>query len=117
MLSEIGNILIVIGIALFVVGYVWSFIIAWRANKVLFILVLIIWFVGYPILVAMYWKQTKNNFFVILAAIACFALAVATPTNPNRSNISSFEQYNGYIQQIAQDWGAAKRCPSAQLLG
>ncbi len=75
MLREVGNIISWIGIILFACGYIWSFIIAWRVNKGLFILVLLFWIIGYPILLAMYWKQTKNNFYVILASLANFILA------------------------------------------
>jgi predicted ferric reductase len=104
MLREIGNIVTWISIALLAVGYIWSFIIAWRAHKGLFILVLLFWVVGYPILLAKYWKKTKNNFFVILSGIACFALAFAilAATNPNRSSVYSLEKYDGYTQQVAQ---------------
>jgi len=75
MLREVGNIITWIGIILFACGYIWSFIIAWRVNKGLFILVLLFWIIGYPILLAMYWKQTKNNFYVVLAGLASFILA------------------------------------------
>jgi Na+/melibiose symporter-like transporter len=104
MLRELGNIITWISIILLGAGYVWSFIIAWRSNKGLFFLVLLFWIVGYPILLAKYWKQTKNNFFVILAGMACFGLAFAilAATNPNRVNTSYLEQHHGYTQQITQ---------------
>lgn len=104
MLREIGNIITWMSIVLLAAGYVWSFIIAWRESKGLFVLALLFWIVGYPILLAKYWKKTKNNFFVILAGIACFALAfvILAATNPNRVNTSSLEQYHGYAQQAAQ---------------
>jgi hypothetical protein len=104
MLREIGHIITWISIALLAAGYIWSLIIAWRNNKGLFIPVLLFWIVGYPILLAKYWKQTKNNFFFILAGIACFVLAfvILAATNPNFTSFSALEQYNGYTRQVVQ---------------
>ena len=104
MLREIGNIITWVSIIILVSGYVWSFIIAWRKNKWLFVLVLFFWILGYPILLAKYWKETKNNFFVILAGIACFILAfiILAATNPNRTNTTTIERYSGRTQQSLQ---------------
>ncbi len=77
MLREIGNIFIWISIALLVFGYIWSIIISWRVNKGLFAVVFLLWIIGYPILLAIYWKQSKKTLFVILAGLASFTLAFA----------------------------------------
>jgi len=101
-LREIGNIITWVSMTLLAVGYVWSFIISWRKNKWLFVAVLFIWIFGYPILLAKYWAETKNNFFVILAGIACFILSfiILATTNPNRIDITAIECYSDSSQQV-----------------
>lgn len=70
-------------------------IIAWRANKGLFILVFMLWIIGYPILLIRYWQQSKKSLFVVLGGAGCFVLALAllAATNPNRVQSSATEDY------------------------
>jgi len=107
-LREIGNIITWVSMTLLAVGYVWSFIISWRKNKWLFVAVLFIWIFGYPILLAKYWAETKNNFFVILAGIACFILSfiILATTNPNRIDITAIECYSDSSQQVVSQYAA-----------
>ncbi|MBU0593316.1 MAG: hypothetical protein KKH74_06200 [Gammaproteobacteria bacterium] len=86
MVRELGNIFTWMSIALLIYGYIWSIIIAYRANKGLFFIVILFWLIGYPILLAKYWQQTKKSFLVILAGLVSFALAfvLLAATNPNK---------------------------------
>ena len=86
MVREFGNVFAWASIALLAFGYIWSMIIAYRVNKGLFVVVLLFWIIGYPILLGKYWQQSKRSLFVILAGLACFAVAFAllAATHPNR---------------------------------
>jgi hypothetical protein len=75
---------------------------------------LFIWIIGYPVLLAEYWKETKNNFFVILAGMACFILAfiILAATNPNRIDTTAIECYSGSTQQVTAADQSIRRAAS-----
>jgi hypothetical protein len=100
MLKDTGAIATNILVILFAAGYVWSFIIAWRVNKPIFFLVLIFWIIGYPILLAKYWPQTKNNFYFLVTSFA-LAFLIAVATNPDSRNYSQMLKRIDTVRQLA----------------
>lgn len=64
--SWIGIILLASGNIILLVGFIWALILAWRENKVIFALVLLLPVVGYPLFLIKHWQNSKKSLYVIL---------------------------------------------------
>lgn len=85
-MREIGEFLSIIGIVLFLVSYLWSFIIGYRTSAGWLIGLLIAWIFAYPALVINHWQRTQVNFYVVVAGVVTLAVSfvILMETNPNR---------------------------------
>lgn len=84
-MREVGNVIGLFALCVLVVGYIWSFILAYRKSIGWLVGLLFIWLLAYPALVATNWPEMKKNFAVVgsgllLGAISIWILAA---TNPN----------------------------------
>lgn len=81
-----AEILANIGVILFFVTYVWSFVIGYRTGVAWLLGLLLVWIFVYPALVIKTWPKARANFFTLLLSLTIIAVSVVMliQTNPNR---------------------------------
>lgn len=81
-----AEILVNIGVILFFVTYIWSFIIGYRTGVAWLLGLLVVWIFVYPALLIKTWPKARANFFTLLLSLGIITVSVVIliQTNPNR---------------------------------